>query len=91
MMGGEMPETCWAVNRRQDNKLENCCNWLVIYLNCTMKRGLTNLNPLNAELNSICHLLALLGAQPILYVSTVRVKFHLPFASIIRRSPYSPR
>ena len=24
MMGGETPETCWAVNERQDNKLENC-------------------------------------------------------------------
>jgi hypothetical protein len=25
MMGGKTPETCWAVNKRQDNKLENCC------------------------------------------------------------------
>jgi hypothetical protein len=25
MMGGKTPETCWAVNKRQDNKLEN---WL---------------------------------------------------------------
>jgi hypothetical protein len=33
MMGGRTPETCWVVNKRQDNKLENCCNWLVIYLN----------------------------------------------------------
>jgi len=32
-MGGRTPETCWAVNKRQDNKLENCCIWLVIYLN----------------------------------------------------------
>jgi hypothetical protein len=30
--------------------------------------------PLNAELNPICHLLALLGAHPILHVSRVRVK-----------------
>jgi hypothetical protein len=22
MMGGETPETCWAVNKRQDNKLK---------------------------------------------------------------------
>jgi hypothetical protein len=34
MMGGETPETCWAVNKRHDNKLENCCVWLVIYLIC---------------------------------------------------------
>ena len=33
-----------------------------------------NINPLNAELNSICHLLALLGAHHILYVSRIRVK-----------------
>ena len=43
MMGEKAPETCWAVNKRQDNKLENCCIWLVIYLHCTMMHGLTNL------------------------------------------------
>ena len=32
------------------------------------------LNPLNAELNPICHLLALLGAHHILHVSRIRVK-----------------
>ena len=32
------------------------------------------LNPLNAELNPICQLLALLGAHPILHVSRIRVK-----------------
>jgi hypothetical protein len=31
-------------------------------------------NPLNAELNPICHLLALVGAHLILHVSRVRVK-----------------
>jgi hypothetical protein len=31
-------------------------------------------NPLNAELNRICHLLALLGAHPILHVTRIRVK-----------------
>jgi len=43
MMGGKTPETCWAVNKCQDDKLENCYIWLVIYLNCTMMHGLTNL------------------------------------------------
>jgi hypothetical protein len=43
MMGAKMPETCWAVNKRQDNKLKNCCIRLVIYLNCTMMLELTNL------------------------------------------------
>jgi hypothetical protein len=30
--------------------------------------------PLNAWLNPICHLLALLGAHPVLHVSRIRVK-----------------
>jgi hypothetical protein len=30
-------------------------------------------NPLNAKLNPICHLLALLGAHPILHISRIRV------------------
>jgi len=32
------------------------------------------INPLNAELNPICHLLALLGAHHILHVGKLRVK-----------------
>jgi hypothetical protein len=32
-MGGRTPKTCWAVNKCQD-KLKNCCIWLLIYLNC---------------------------------------------------------
>jgi len=43
MMGERTPETCWAVNKREDNKLENCCIWLVICSNCTMMHGLKNL------------------------------------------------
>jgi hypothetical protein len=31
-------------------------------------------NPLNTKLNPICHLLALLGAHPVLYISRIRVK-----------------
>jgi len=34
---------------------------------------LLHLKPLNAELNPICHLLALLGAHYILHVSRIRV------------------
>jgi hypothetical protein len=33
------------------------------------------INPLNAELNPICHLLALLGAHHILHVSRIRVNW----------------
>ena len=61
MMGGKTPETCWAVNKRQDNKLENCCIWLVIYLNCTvMMHRLTKLklnhNFLQIQLTNVLHL-----------------------------------
>jgi len=35
------------------------------------------INPLNAELNPICHLLALLGAHHILHVSRIRVNLCL--------------
>ena len=39
--------------------------------NLTHRRGI---NPLNAELNPICYLLALLGAHHFLHVSRIRVK-----------------
>ena len=34
-------------------------------------------NPLKAELNAICHLLALVGAHHILHVSRARVKMKI--------------
>jgi hypothetical protein len=43
MMGGKTPETCWAVNKRQDNELKNFCIRLMIYFNFTMMYGLTNI------------------------------------------------
>jgi len=36
--------------------------------------GIYDINPLNAKLHPICHLLALLEAHHILYVSRVKVK-----------------
>jgi len=36
MTGRRTPETCWAVNKRQDNKLENCCIWLVIWIETSL-------------------------------------------------------
>ena len=50
-----------------------------------------SVNTLNAKLNPICHLLALLEAHNILHFSRIRIKFHLPYAGITRSSPYSPR
>ena len=38
------------------------------------QNSMTCVNSLNAELNLICHLLALLGAHHILHVSRIRVK-----------------
>jgi hypothetical protein len=35
------------------------------------------INPLNAKLNPICHLLALLGAHPILHINRIRVKLKM--------------
>jgi hypothetical protein len=37
-------------------------------------KGMNRINPLNAKLNPICHLLALLGAHHILHVNRIRVK-----------------
>ena len=36
--------------------------------------SLTNVNPLNAELNPIRHLLALVGARHIVHVSRIRLR-----------------
>ena len=41
------------------------------------RRWEDNINPLNAELNPICHLLALLGGATIVVVSRLRVKRYL--------------
>ena len=37
----------------------------------------TSIEPLNAELHPVCHLLALLGAYHILHVFRIRVKLRL--------------
>jgi hypothetical protein len=51
---------------------------------------LVNLNTLNAELNAICHLLALLGAHHILHVSRIRVNWVKVFCNRdVNRSFYS--
>jgi hypothetical protein len=44
------------------------------YISCVGKTQTFGFNPLNAKLNPICDLLALLGAHPILHVSRIRVK-----------------
>jgi hypothetical protein len=44
------------------------------YFLYSLQEHIYDINPLNAELNLICHLLALLGAHHILHVSGIRVK-----------------
>jgi len=43
------------------------------YCGITRDSNKININPLKAELNHICHLLALLGAHHILHISRIRV------------------
>jgi hypothetical protein len=43
------------------------------YLVTTLLQKVNGFDPLNAKLNPICHLLALLGAHHILHVSRIRV------------------
>jgi hypothetical protein len=43
------------------------------------------INPLNAELNPICHLLELLGAHHILHISRIRVKVLVSNEIMIRK------
>jgi hypothetical protein len=62
-MMSDMPlETCWAFNKCWNNKFyyKVACCWLFL-LSYTAMHGSMNINPLNAELNPICHLLVLLG------------------------------
>jgi hypothetical protein len=49
---------------------------VISYLGCVLLSA--SINPLNAELNPICHLLAFLGAHHFLHVSRIRVKFGWP-------------
>ena len=47
-------------------------SWVVSFASLDQANA-HHMNPLNSELNPICHLLALLGAHHILHVSRVRV------------------
>ena len=57
---------------------------------CHFDLNFIPLNPLNAELNPICHLLALLGAHPILHINRIRVNRLAPelFFLILAHSVY---
>ena len=53
------------------------------FLTCTEEYSNTKFNPLNTELNPICHLLALLGAHHIFHVSRIRVNENPSYGSRI--------
>jgi len=54
--------------------ISHTTNVLLFKFRCNIFIGVRNINTLNAELNPICHLLALLGAHLIFHVSRIRVK-----------------
>jgi len=58
----------WCIQSHMYGWLD-CWNW---YWNCN--KFISHFNSLNAELNPICHLLALLGTHHILHISRIRVK-----------------
>jgi hypothetical protein len=58
----------------QNPNFSLCSEKLSLHASCVSLKGFSDINPLNAELNPICQLLALLGAHHILHVSRVRVK-----------------
>ena len=62
----------WEDGVDQDMRILEVKNWKNVALDRDEWAKL--LNPLNAELNPICHLLLLLGAHLIFHVSRIRVK-----------------
>jgi len=72
---------CWFFNRQQPELWPSDHNHISTTWS-TKRHHLTDqllclyFDSLNAELNPICHLLALLGAHHILHVSRIRVKWH---------------
>ena len=55
-----------------------------MFLNIFFERNYP-FNTLNAELNPVCHLLALLGAHHILHVSGLRVSCRLEYKNMVLR------
>jgi len=82
----ELPRiSCWSkcLNALCNCKLFSCWYYLLLWVHTSPFQSLVmsakanfwhTSNPLNAELNPICYLLALLGAHHFLHVSRIRVK-----------------
>jgi hypothetical protein len=52
-------------------------------VNCRNRNAEGNFNPLNTQLNPICHLLALLVAHRIFYVSRIRIKHKVNYRFVV--------
>jgi hypothetical protein len=72
MLKGQNPSLSYERERERERESESVhCKCTT---QCSTAHFITTLfNPLNAELNPICHMLALLGAHHILHVSRIRV------------------
>jgi hypothetical protein len=64
----KVPNKAKCDERRQRDAITKCFSFAKIL------EIVSFVNPLNAELNPICHLLALLGAHHIIHISRMRVK-----------------
>jgi hypothetical protein len=62
------------MRRRGDDNINIILKRWVVRIRGWLKLA-SDINPLNVQLNPICHLLALLGAHPILHVSRIKVKW----------------
>jgi len=71
IMGGKTPETCWTVNKRQDNKLENCCIWLVIWaLQWCTDLDLKSRSQISIHVSGLWYWYQ--GSRPSLFFSSIR-------------------
>jgi len=75
LLTGELSPICWALHLML-HALHTCHQGSPILDMVKNQCHLCHVlfNSLNAELNPLCHLLALLGAHCILHVSRIRVK-----------------
>jgi len=86
----------WSVRGNELTNLPTSVKgkYILCYISTVMRTFMSRclINPLNAKLNPICHLLALLGAHHILHVSRIRVKkrFKIKFTLYIHFFFYFP-
>jgi len=74
-LGSTQPLTGMSTRSISWGKGGQCVRMITLPPSCAVVMKSGNLNDLNAELNPICHLLALLGAHHILHVSRIMVNF----------------